>query len=166
MSRLLLFVLALSFAACQSEPDAPEVSESPVETAGPVTAPADAPAAPSAEKLNLNTATEAEFEALVGERMAHEFDEYRPYTSIQDFRREIGKYVDADEVASYEEMVFVPIVPNESDEETLMQLPGIDATSAASLVALRPFADEADFLAAVAEATGSSPVAASRYLAE
>lgn len=166
MSRILLFALALSLAACQSDADAPDVSEAPTETAGPISATPDAPAANPSEKLNLNTATEAEFEALVGERMAHEFDEYRPYTSILEFRREIGKYVDADQVAAYEEMVFVPIVPNESDEETLMQLPGIDATSAASLIALRPFADEADFLAAVAEATGSTPVAASRYLAE
>ena len=38
-------------------------------------------------------------------RMAHEFEEYRPYTSIEQFRREIGKYVDDDEVARFERYV-------------------------------------------------------------
>jgi hypothetical protein len=34
--------------------------------------------------------------------MVHEFEEYRPYQSMEQFRREIGKYVDADEVARLE----------------------------------------------------------------
>jgi hypothetical protein len=37
--------------------------------------------------------------------MAHEFDEYRPYTDMEQFRREIGKYVDEDEVARLEQYV-------------------------------------------------------------
>ena len=38
-------------------------------------------------------------------RMVHEFEEYRPYTSMEQFRREIGKYVDAKEVARLESYV-------------------------------------------------------------
>ena len=30
--------------------------------------------------------------------MAHEFEEYRPYVALAQFRREIGKYVDDDEL--------------------------------------------------------------------
>ena len=30
----------------------------------------------------------------MGQRMLHEFKEYRPYKSMEQFRREIGKYVD------------------------------------------------------------------------
>jgi hypothetical protein len=30
--------------------------------------------------------------------MLHEFEEYRPYTSMAQFRREIGKYVDDEEL--------------------------------------------------------------------
>jgi DNA uptake protein ComE-like DNA-binding protein len=47
-------------------------------------------------KFNLNTASEADFLTIpnVGNRMVREFMEYRPYTSIGQFRREIGKYVD------------------------------------------------------------------------
>ena len=46
-------------------------------------------------KLNLNTATREQFLTIpgVGDRMVREFEEYRPYASIQQFRREIGKYV-------------------------------------------------------------------------
>jgi DNA uptake protein ComE-like DNA-binding protein len=51
--------------------------------------------------LDLNTATGEEILLIpgVGPRMRHEFEEYRPYTSIAQFRREIGKYVDEAEVA-------------------------------------------------------------------
>ena len=41
----------------------------------------------------------------VGGRMAHEFEEYRPYSNIEQFRREIGKYVDEAEVARLEQYV-------------------------------------------------------------
>jgi DNA uptake protein ComE-like DNA-binding protein len=51
-------------------------------------------------QVNLNTATAAEIVLIpgAGKRMAHEFDEYRPWTSFAQFDREIGKYVDAAEV--------------------------------------------------------------------
>ena len=57
--------------------------------------------------IDLNTATEAEILSIpgVGKRMAHEFEEYRPYTSMEQFRREIGKYVNEDEVARLERYV-------------------------------------------------------------
>ena len=43
----------------------------------------------------------------VGDRMAHEFEEYRPYVAMAQFRREIGKYVDDGEVARLERFVTV-----------------------------------------------------------
>ncbi|HYJ80093.1 MAG TPA: hypothetical protein VEW03_10850 [Longimicrobiaceae bacterium] len=51
--------------------------------------------------LDLNTASGAEILLIpgIGNRMQHEFEEYRPYTSIEQFRREMGKYVDDGEVA-------------------------------------------------------------------
>ena len=57
--------------------------------------------------INLNSATRDEIMLIPGmsRRMAHEFEEYRPYTSIEQFRREIGKYVDDDEVARFERYV-------------------------------------------------------------
>lgn len=100
------------------------------------------------QKLNLNTATKEEFAALpnVGEKMAHEFEEYRPYSSIQQFRKAISKYTDEASIAAYEQHVFVPIDPNESDAATIQQIPGIDEDEAAEIIAGRPYADRAAFL--------------------
>jgi DNA uptake protein ComE-like DNA-binding protein len=57
--------------------------------------------------INLNTATDADILSIpgVGQRMLTEFKEYRPYKAMQQFRREIGKYVDDREVARLERYV-------------------------------------------------------------
>ena len=57
--------------------------------------------------LDLNNASQEEIMLIpnVGERMAYEFDEYRPYDAIERFRAEIGKYVDDEEVARLEQYV-------------------------------------------------------------
>jgi len=49
-------------------------------------------------RLDLNSATDQEILAIpgIGKRMLHEFKEYRPYKSMDQFRREIGKYIDRD----------------------------------------------------------------------
>ena len=59
--------------------------------------------------INLNTATDEEILLIpgVGNRMLREFKEYRPYTSIEQFRREIGKYVDKAEVARLEQYIVI-----------------------------------------------------------
>lgn len=128
----------------------------------------DGMAPSNASKANLNTATEEEFLAIpnVGDQMVHEFEEYRPYVSILQFRREIGKYVDEEQVAAYEEYVFVPVSPNESDEETLMQLPGVDAAAAAELASARPYASQEAFLNELGQHVSAAEVAqAEAYLA-
>ena len=82
--------------------------------------------------------------------MVREFMEYRPYASIRQFRREIGKYVNDEQVAAYEQYVIVPIDRNEADAETLLQIPGVDEDTAAALIEARPYADAAVFLAQLA----------------
>ena len=59
--------------------------------------------------ININTATDAEILRIpgVGPRMLREFKEYRPWTSIEQFRREIGKYVDKAEVARLEKYIVI-----------------------------------------------------------
>lgn len=116
-------------------------------------------------KVNLNTATKEEFFAAVpdlGNKMAHEFEEYRPYKSIQQFRKEIGKYVPPAKVAEYENYVFVPINENDSDAATLQQIPGLDATEAAALVAGRPYASRDAFLAKLSEKVSAGELAVAR----
>jgi radical SAM superfamily enzyme with C-terminal helix-hairpin-helix motif len=53
--------------------------------------------------LDLNSATREDFAGIPGtsDRMVREFLEYQPYASMEEFRREIGKYVDDDEVARF-----------------------------------------------------------------
>ena len=133
------------------------------------TAPAaEEPAATTAAKLNLNTVTEDELLTTIpsfGNRMVREFFEYRPYISIQQFRREIGKYVDEAQVAQYEEYVYVPINVNEADAATIMQISGIDEATAEGLIAARPYASTAAFLDKLGELAPSvDRAAAESYL--
>lgn len=57
--------------------------------------------------VNLNRATREEIDLIPGmtARMAHEFEEYRPYADLAEFDREIGKYVDEAEVARFHNYV-------------------------------------------------------------
>ena len=59
--------------------------------------------------IDLNSASGDEILLIpgVGPRMRREFLEYRPYNSIERFRREIGKYVDSAEVARLERYVTI-----------------------------------------------------------
>lgn len=59
--------------------------------------------------IDLNTASKEEILLIpgVGNRMQHEFEEYRPYRNIEQFRREIGKYVEEEEVARLERYVTI-----------------------------------------------------------
>ena len=60
--------------------------------------------------IDLNKATRAEILLVpgVGNRMAHEFEEYRPWKTVEQFRREIGKYVNDTEVTRLEQYVRIP----------------------------------------------------------
>jgi hypothetical protein len=59
--------------------------------------------------INLNTASDADIQTIpgLGPRMLREFKEYRPYKQIEQFRREICKYVSKEEVARLERYVTV-----------------------------------------------------------
>jgi hypothetical protein len=86
----------------------------------------------------------------MGNRMVREFEEYRPYISIRQFRQEIGKYVSQEQVAEYEKYVYVPIAINDADAATLQQIPGVDAAEAEELLAGRPYASVDAFLTRLA----------------
>ena len=77
--------------------------------------------------LNLNTATDPQVLLIpnTGPRMAHEFEEYRPYASLAVFHREIGKYVDDKELARLEQYVFVPIKLNTASDADILTIPGL-----------------------------------------
>ena len=77
--------------------------------------------------VNLNTASEAEIMLIpnVGKRMAHEFEEYRPWKAWAQFDKEIGKYVDAKEVARLKQYTFIPLRLNTASEADFMTIPGV-----------------------------------------
>jgi DNA uptake protein ComE-like DNA-binding protein len=91
--------------------------------------------------LNLNTATREEILLVpgVGARIAHEFEEYRPYRAITQFRKEIGKYVDDKEVARLEQFVFVPINLNTATDADIMSIPGMGPRMLHEFKEYRPY---------------------------
>ena len=91
--------------------------------------------------INLNSAHRDEIMLVPGmsRRMAHEFEEYRPYESIEQFEREIGKYVDQDEVARFEQYVFVPLRLNSANSDDLATIPGISGRMVHEFEEYRPY---------------------------
>jgi DNA uptake protein ComE-like DNA-binding protein len=91
--------------------------------------------------INLNRATKDEMKLIpgLGERMIHEFEEYRPYKTLSHFRREIGKYVDEKEVARLEQYVFVPVNLNTASDEDIMSIPGMGAKMLHEFEEYRPY---------------------------
>src|SRR3954471_15470324 len=125
----------------------------------PMAVPANAVAWP---KYNLNTASSEQFKSIpgAGDRFTREFEEYRPYTSIGQFRGEIGKYVSPEEVAAFEAYVFVPVDPNQADTDTFQQLPGVTAEVADALIAGRPYDSSQTFLTTLGQHAPAELVAA------
>jgi len=60
-------------------------------------------------KVGLNSGAEEDYKLIPSTmpagKLAHEFEEYRPYDSMEQFRREMSKYVSAAEVAYLERFV-------------------------------------------------------------
>jgi len=116
--KLLSLSALIAVGACTSKSDTQAdttaavdtTAVAPVTTASTTTATSSTVASGAAiVPININTATDAEILKIpgVGPRMLHEFKEYRPWTSIAQFRREIGKYVDKAEVARLEKYIVI-----------------------------------------------------------
>lgn len=97
--------------------------------------------------INLNTASREEILMVPGvdRRMAREFDEYRPYTAFEQFRKEIGKYVDDNEVARLEQFVFIPIDLNTASDEDILSIPGLGNRMLREFKEYRPYQNVAQF---------------------
>jgi DNA uptake protein ComE-like DNA-binding protein len=91
--------------------------------------------------LNVNTASKEEILLIpgVGDRMLHEFEEYRPYAGLPVFHREIGKYVDDTELARLEQYVFVPIDLNTATDEQILSIPGVGSRMLREFKEYRPY---------------------------
>ena len=117
--------------------------------------------------INLNTASGEEIMLVpgAGKRMAHEFDEYRPWRSYAQFDKEIGKYVNAEQVARLAQYTFIPMNANTATDEHLATIPGANAALVASIKSGRPYKTAADVEAALARgSTAAEARRVARYL--
>jgi DNA uptake protein ComE-like DNA-binding protein len=98
-------------------------------------------------QINLNTAAPTEILLIpgVGNRMLREFQEYRPYKTIAQFRKEIGKYVDQKEVARLEQYVFVPIPLNSASDDDILTIPGLGKRMLREFKEYRPYKNMEQF---------------------
>ena len=97
--------------------------------------------------IDLNTAGNQEMLLVpgVGDRMAHEFEEYRPYTAIAQWQREMGKYVDDSEVERMQKYVFVTIDLNTATNEEILAIPGVGERMAHEFEEYRPYSSMEQF---------------------
>ena len=92
-------------------------------------------------QINLNSASQEEILMIpgTGNRMLREFREYRPYKTLAQFRKEIGKYVDQKELARLEQYVFVPVALNSASDEDILSIPGTGKRMLREFKEYRPY---------------------------
>lgn len=98
-------------------------------------------------QINLNTATDEEILMIpgTGKRMLREFLEYRPYRTLAQFHKEIGKYVNDKELARLEQYVFVPINLNTGSDEDILSIPGTGKRMLREFKEYRPYTNMEQF---------------------
>jgi DNA uptake protein ComE-like DNA-binding protein len=98
-------------------------------------------------QINLNTAPDEEILMIpgTGKRMLREFLEYRPYKSLAQFHKEIGKYVNDKELARLEQYVFVPISLNTGSDEDILSIPGTGKRMLREFKEYRPYTNMEQF---------------------
>ena len=111
--------------------------------------------------INLNTASRDEILLVpgVGPRIAHEFEEYRPYRALAQFHREIGKYVDDDELARLAQFVFVPINLNTASDDDILSIPGVGPRLLHEFKEYRPYRRIEQFRREIGKYVSSDDVA-------
>jgi len=97
--------------------------------------------------INLNTATAPEILLIprIARRMTHEFEEYRPWISMAQFDKEIGKYVDAAEVTRLKQYVFIPIDLNNATDDQFKTIPNLAGNMLHEFKEYRPWKTKAQF---------------------
>lgn len=97
--------------------------------------------------MDLNSASREELQLMPGmtNRWMREFNEYRPYENLDEFRREMSKYTDADGVAELEQYVFVPMDLNSASNEDFETIPGMTSRWLREFNEYKPYEDMAEF---------------------
>ena len=91
--------------------------------------------------LNLNSATENEVLMIprIEKTMVQEFLKHRPYKNLTQFRNEIRKFTDLNEVKRFEQYVFVPIPLNTASDDNIMTIPGMGPKMLHEFKEYRPY---------------------------
>ena len=111
--------------------------------------------------INLNTASEAEIILIpnAGKRMAHEFEEYRPWKTFAQFDKEIGKYVPKEEVARLKSYTFIPLNLNTASQADFMTIPGAGRKMAHEFEEYRPWKSQQQFQKEIGKYVNAKAVA-------
>lgn len=97
--------------------------------------------------INLNTGTGPEILLVprISRRMTREFEEYRPWRTMEQFDREIGKYVGADETNRLKKYVFIPVNLNTAADDVIMTIPGMTPRMLREFKEYRPWKTKEQF---------------------
>ena len=117
--------------------------------------------------INLNTATADEIMLIpgAGKKMAHEFEEYRPWKTWAQFEKEIGKYVGKEETARLAQYCFIPIDANAATKEQLATIPNLPDSAVEQISKGRPWKSIDDLKKELASSAGDKEAARiARYL--
>jgi len=111
--------------------------------------------------INLNTATRDEILLIPGiaQKMAHEFDEYRPWKTWAQFDKEIGKYVGKEETDRLKQYVFIPVNLNTATDDDIMSIPGAGQKMVHEFKEYRPWKTKEQFNKEIGKYVGAKETA-------
>jgi DNA uptake protein ComE-like DNA-binding protein len=107
--------------------------------------------------INLNTATAQEILLVpdAGKRMAHEFEEYRPWKTYAQFDKEIGKYVGAEKTAQLAQYTFIPVRLNTATDADIVSIPGTGQRMVREFKEYRPWKSKEQFIKEIGKYVGA-----------
>ena len=107
--------------------------------------------------INLNTATAEEILLVpnAGKRMAHEFEEYRPWRTYAQFDKEIGKYVGAEKTAQLAQYTFIPVKLNTGTDADILTIPGAGQRMVREFKEYRPWKTKEQFIKEIGKYVGA-----------
>ena len=107
--------------------------------------------------INLNTATAQEILLVpnAGKRMAHEFEEYRPWKTYAQFDKEIGKYVGAEKTAQLAQYTFIPVRLNTATDDDILSIPGTGQRMVREFKEYRPWKSKEQFIKEIGKYVGT-----------
>jgi DNA uptake protein ComE-like DNA-binding protein len=97
--------------------------------------------------VNLNTAKAPEILLIpkIANRMTREFEEYRPWKTMAQFDREIGKYVGAAETNRLKQYVFIPLDLNAATDDQFKTIPSLPSNMLREFKEYRPWKTKTQF---------------------